>query len=117
MRAEFRTSTRRKRKSRGPPTPARNPQPNHKAACGDPYPEAEHLKSVNQKRFDRARNHLTIGSIIAAERDYRDLITDLESQGHLAEKSCFFARTQPRSSLWQQFRVMRRCPGLKKLRL
>jgi tetratricopeptide (TPR) repeat protein len=76
-----------------------------RAAMAEGSPEAEHLKSQNQKRFDRARMELLSGSVVVAEKEYRALVADLESQGTSADKTLLFrSYTNLGSSLWQQFR-------------
>ena len=39
----------------------------------------DHLKSLNQRRFDRARERLLNGSLVLAEQGFRELIDDLEA--------------------------------------
>jgi tetratricopeptide (TPR) repeat protein len=76
-----------------------------RSAMADSVPGAEHLKSLNQKRFDRAREELLNGSVVVAEKAYRELIADLESQGAIVDASLLFrSYTNLGSSLWQQFR-------------
>ena len=76
-----------------------------KSAMAESSQEAEHLKSQNQKWFDRAREELIDGSIVVAEKEYRALVAALESQGTLADTRLLFrAYTNLGSSLWQQFR-------------
>src|SRR5260221_5955921 len=76
-----------------------------RSAMAESYQGAEHLKSINQKRFDRARQELVKGSIVSAEKSYRELVTDLESQGPVADSVLIFrSYTNLGSSLWQQFR-------------
>ncbi len=75
-----------------------------KSAMADCSQEAEHLKSQNQKRFDRAREELIHGSIVVAEKEYRALVADLENLGPLVDKNLLFrSYTNLGSSLWQQF--------------
>ena len=76
---------------------------------------AEHLKTSNQKRFDRALAELMGGSIVTAEKEFRDLVSDLESQGIFADKSLLFrAYTNLGSGLWQQFRRREAIPYFEK---
>jgi predicted Zn-dependent protease len=76
-----------------------------KSAMAESSQDAEHLKSQNQKRFDRARQELIHGSVIVAEKEYRALVADLETLGALVDKKLLFrSYTNLGSSLWQQFR-------------
>jgi tetratricopeptide (TPR) repeat protein len=76
-----------------------------RAAMAEGFPGADHLKTVNQIRFERARTELLEGSIEKAERDYRDLIDDLEKQKDGVDRLLLFrCFTNLGSSLWQQFR-------------
>lgn len=76
---------------------------------------AEHLKTSNQKRFDRALAGLLRGSIVTAEKEFRDVVSDLESQGNFADKHLLFrAYTNLGSSLWQQFRRSEAIPYFEK---
>ena len=74
-----------------------------KSALAEGSREAEHLKSQNQKRFDRAREALVHGSVVTAEREYRALVSDLENIGTLFDERLLFrSYTNLGSSLWQQ---------------
>ena len=76
-----------------------------KSAMAEGSQEAEHSKSPNQKWFDRAREELIHGSITVAEKEYRALVTELESMGTKVDiKLLFRSYTNLGSSLWQQFR-------------
>jgi tetratricopeptide (TPR) repeat protein len=76
-----------------------------RSAMAESFQGAEHLKSQNQKRFDRARQELNHGSVVVAEKEFRDLVADLEQLGEIVnDKLLFRSYTNLGSSLWQQFR-------------
>ena len=86
-----------------------------KGPLAEGFPGGEHLKTINQKRFERARAELIGGSIVSAERQHRDLVADLESQGDLVDKTLLFrAYTNLGSSIWQQFRRDEAIPWFEK---
>ena len=66
----------------------------------------EHLKSQNQRRFDRAKKHLTDGSVFDAEREFRGLIEDIEALKLDHDPDLLLLRSYLNlaSSLWEQSR-------------
>jgi tetratricopeptide (TPR) repeat protein len=75
----------------------------------------DHLKSQNQRRFDRARTHLVEGSVITAEHEYRGLIEDLQALG-AATDSELLQRSYMNlaASLWEQNKHSDAAPWLDK---
>jgi tetratricopeptide (TPR) repeat protein len=66
----------------------------------------EHLKSLTQKRFDRAKNHLTNGSVVDAEREFQGLIEVIEALKLDHDPDLLLMRSYLNlaSSLWEQSR-------------